>query len=149
MPEKITSGAPGDATSIDPIAFDDATIFGLDPPVHWIRWNNEQDQFPEVVLHITQHWNDSDWLLKLLKRLGYTADLYAPARNTRGIFERLPVQERSRLTALRLFLLRAAGVTEEKIHHMFGLSPARWRFARTNLEDVINRRRAAVFKASP
>jgi len=155
MPEKLGSGAPSDASSIDPIAYDDITIFGLDPAVHWVHWNNQRDQFPEIVLEITKHWNDSDWLEKLLNRLGYNAELYDPDKNAKGIFEeRTPAQERSRLTAIRAFLLRAAGVTYENINKMFGFNfgsnQMKWRFARTTLDDVTARRKqlAAALKRS-
>jgi hypothetical protein len=131
MPEKLGSGAPSDASSIDPIAYDDITIFGLDPAVHWVHWNNQRDQFPEIVLEITKH------------------------KNAKGIFEeRTPAQERSRLTAIRAFLLRAAGVTYEKINKMFGFNfgsnQMKWRFARTTLDDVTARRKqlAAALKRS-
>jgi hypothetical protein len=153
MPEKLGSGAPSDASSIDPIAFDDQTIFGLDPAVHWVHWNNQRDQFPEIVLEITKHWNDSDWLEKLLKRLGYTANCYDPATNPTGIFEKLPEKGPS-ISAVRFFLLRAAGTTNEKILAMFGTlatrkpRSAKWALARDNMDNVINRRKqlAATLK---
>src|ERR1700730_17205187 len=93
MSEKIGSGAPSDASSIDPIAFDDDIIFGLDPAVHWVHFNNQRDQFPEVVAEIVKHRNDIEWINKLLNRFGYNAGLYDPDKNPRGLFERIPAQK--------------------------------------------------------
>ena len=153
MPEKLSSGAPPPAQSVDPIAFDDQTIFGLDPAVHRVHWNNQRDQFPEIVTEIVKHWDDREWLERLLNRLGYTAELYDPDKNRKGIFEEhTPVQERPRLTAIREFLLRAAGTTSEKRQQMFRLhaSHQKWHFARTTLDDVTARRKqlAATLKRS-
>ena len=110
--------------------------------------NKQREQFPEIVGHIVAHWNDSDWLSKLLNRLGYTTDLYNLDKK-QGIFQRLPVQHRSRVAALRAFLLRAAGVTEEKIQNMFvpSVANAKWRFARANLDDLVRRRKAAALRS--
>lgn len=139
MPEKFGSGAPGDTTHIDPIAFDDQTIFGLDPAVHWVHLNNQNEQFPEIVGQIVIHWNDRDWLLKLLHRLGYTGGVYHPKRNPRGIFDVAP--NKVAIFPIRFFLLRAAGVRSELLRSMFGLSRNQdrvtWRLVKVNLQHVI------------
>lgn len=113
--------------SIDPITFDDRTIWGLDPAVHWVRWNNQNEQFPEIVLEITKHWNERDWLVKLTERLGYEASVYDAETSPKGIFARPFEQKSTRgsqgqepgLTGMRFFALRAAGVKMELCIHMF------------------------------
>jgi hypothetical protein len=89
MSEKPQSGAQPEEPTIDPIAFDDRTIFGLDPAVHWVHFNDQPEQFTEIVVEITKHWDDGRWLEKLLNRLGYTADLYDPDTNPKGIYDRV------------------------------------------------------------
>jgi hypothetical protein len=157
MGEKLSSDAPPNEPSIDPIAFDDTTIFGLDPAVHWVQFNNQRDQFPEIVTEIVKHWDDFLWLEKLLNRLGYNTGLYDAEKNPRGIFERLPAQRSMLLlTPIRRFVMRAAGTKSEKLDRMFrgatygGRSRDRvWRFSRPTLDHVTARRRALSNKPGP
>jgi len=102
MSEGLGSGTPDHPTDVDPIAFDDQTIFGLDPAVHWVHWNEQREQFPEIVKEIIAHWDDRGWLIKLLNRLGFKGDLYHNRSNPQGIFYAMP--EDVPLAAVRFFL---------------------------------------------
>lgn len=147
MPEMKQGGRK--EPSIDPIAFEDEKIFGLDPAVHWLRWNNQTEQFPEIVIEITKHWDDEEWLTKLLNRFGYTADLYDPRQSIPGIFANPPLQERAKLVGIRSFLLRAAGVSSEKVRQMFGGNSqgSQWRFASFSVNEVVRRRKELASKS--
>lgn len=139
MNERQRSNSPPQEayTHIDPIAFEDLTVFGLDPAIHWVQFNNQCEQFPEIVGEIVLHWSDRPWLVKLLKRLGYNPDLYHPTQNPHGVFEVVPPKDA--LTPIRLFLLRAAGVKAELLHGMFRLAPDRrtWRLSLASMEGII------------
>ena len=120
MVEKTPQGTPASKSeSIDPIAFSDEMIYGLDPAIHWVHFNNQREQFPEIVDEIVKHWDDHDWLMKLINRLGYTMDIYDSNENPRGVLSSRPVFEKSYLTAMRYIALRAAGIQTILIGDMF------------------------------
>ena len=108
-------------------------------------------------VEIANHWNERDWLVKLVERHGYNDRVYDADANPKGIFAhpfRYKSTKRSEgqlpgLYALRFFVLRAAGVTTEKCTWMFGTSPAATKYKNTNsarapLQEIVATRKALV-----
>lgn len=158
MPEKDKAPETPKEPDIDPIIYSDEQIFGLDPAVHWFCQNNQQEQFPEIVIEIAKHWKDAEWLEKLLNRLGYVVSVYDPDTNPKGILAR-PLKPRPEHGGgkegpnllVRYFLLRCAGIKTEIIHQMFGVTmrdrvPSR--ISKEALSEVMDRRTELVQKRS-
>lgn len=140
MSEKVEPKQGIRSQDIDPIAFGDEKVLGLDPAIHWIEWNNQREQFPEIVGEITKHWNDADWLIKLVARIGYSADVYDPVKNPKGIFLNAPSkrgQSVGGLSQIRYFLLRAAGVKTELIRTMFGTDEYQSQLSKSNTKRSV------------
>lgn len=129
MPRGRSSPDAASTRSIDPIAFDDQTIFGLDPAVHWLRWKGQREQFPQIILEIANHWDERVWLERLVERIGYNAGVYEASSNPKGIFAepfsfRTMKGQAPGIPGLRYFALRAAGVKTELCASMFALNVA-------------------------
>ena len=122
----------------DPIAYSDEKVYGLDPAVHWVQWNEQSEQFPEIVAEIVLHWDDRKWLLKLLNRLGYDPGPYHSQHNPKGIYATEP--RIFAIAAVRNFLMRAAGVKTAQLRDMFSISQdmghRNWRLAKEALGQV-------------
>lgn len=130
MSEKAEPKQGIPSQDIDPIAFDDEKVFGLDPAVHWVYFRGQREQFPEIVGDIVKHWDNIDWLTKLLERMGYNIGMYGPENNPAGIFLYKPESPKALshykggFVQLRYFLLRAAGIKLEIIHSVFHVDAA-------------------------
>lgn len=121
MPDTIPTQKT-ETPDVDPISFSDEKIYGLDPAVHWVRFNNQREQFPEIVDEIVKHWDNEEWLKKLVSRLGYELAVYNAETKPTGILTREAKLHIRYLPALRYFVLRAAGVKMELIRGMFGMT---------------------------
>ncbi|MFZ2555960.1 MAG: hypothetical protein WAX57_03910, partial [Minisyncoccia bacterium] len=72
-----------------------------------------------------EHWNDLEWLTKLVERAGFNTRIYDAETNPRGILTRIPQAHgefSGGLKQIQYFVLRIAGISTAVCINMFNVT---------------------------